>query len=152
MPAPEVVKDLETRFGGAVRALGVAVPPAVLREAALRLRDLHGYRYYLLASAICRPGALEVVHGVRNLDTGDTVFLAATVPDGAAELDSLVPIYPGADWHEREVYDLFGVVFRDHPDLRRILLPDDYEGHPLRKEFPLDAPWGYRPPSGEGSP
>ncbi len=151
MPAPEVVRDLEARLGGAARPLGVAVPPEALREAAHRLRDLHGYRYYLLASATCRPGALEVVHGLRNLDTGDTIFLATTVPDGAAELDSLAPVYAGADWYEREVYDLFGVVFRGHPDLRRILMPDDYEGHPLRKEFPLDAPWGYRRPSGEGS-
>jgi len=145
MPAPEVAAELERRFGGSGRPSGVAVPRGALREAARLLRDVHGYRYYLLASATCRPGAFEVLHGVRNLDTGDTLFLGTTIPATAPELDSLVGLYPGADWYERELYDLFGIVFRDHPDLRRILLPDEYEGHPLRKEFPMDAPWGYRP-------
>jgi len=52
-------------------------------------------------------------------------------------IDSVVSIWETADWHERECFDLFGIQFRNHPDLRRILLPDDFEGHPLRKDFPL---------------
>jgi NADH-quinone oxidoreductase subunit C len=55
-------------------------------------------------------------------------------------LDSLAPLWSGADWFEREVYDLFGIEFTDHPDLRRILLPQDYHGHPLRKDFPVTGP------------
>lgn len=55
-------------------------------------------------------------------------------------LDSLTPLWPGASWFEREVYDLFGIEFNDHPDLRRILLPPDYHGHPLRKDFPVTGP------------
>jgi NADH-quinone oxidoreductase subunit C len=50
---------------------------------------------------------------------------------------SVVPLYPTADWLEREVYDFFGVLFTDHPDLRRILMPEDWEGHPLRKDYPV---------------
>lgn len=61
------------------------------------------------------------------------VFLAAEDP----VVDSVVPVWETADWHERECFDLLGIRFRNHPDLRRILLADDFEGHPLRKDFPL---------------
>ncbi len=55
-------------------------------------------------------------------------------------LDSLTPLWSGSNWFEREVFDLFGIVFTDHPDLRRLLLPEDYHGHPLRKDFPVTGP------------
>ena len=58
--------------------------------------------------------------------------------EAAPELPSAVPLYPSADWMEREVYDLYGVRFRDHPDLRRLLLYDGFEGHPLRKDYPKE--------------
>ena len=58
-------------------------------------------------------------------------------PDPALELDSVTDIWPGAEWHERAVYDLFGIRFRNHPDLRRILMWKDYPAHPLRKDYPL---------------
>jgi NADH-quinone oxidoreductase subunit C len=59
------------------------------------------------------------------------------VPDPALELDSVTDIWPGAEWPEREVFDMFGIRFRNHPDLRRILLWEDYPAHPLRKDYPL---------------
>jgi len=67
--------------------------------------------------------------------------LRVKVPLGGEDpiIDSVVPVWETADWHERECFDLFGIRFRNHPDLRRILLPEDFDGHPLRKDFPLEG-------------
>jgi NADH-quinone oxidoreductase subunit C len=86
-----------------------------------------------------REHPLEVVYQLRSL--GRKVDLRIKIPldkDGALEVDSVWDLWKGADWLEREVFDMFGVAFRGHPDLRRILMWDTYaEGHPLRKDFPL---------------
>jgi NADH-quinone oxidoreductase subunit C len=66
-----------------------------------------------------------------------TVDTTGNTPDPALELDSVTDIWPGAEWREREVYDLFGIRFRNHPDLRRILTWEEYPAHPLRKDYPL---------------
>jgi NADH:ubiquinone oxidoreductase subunit C len=145
VPAPEIVAALQTRFGATPDALGVELPAASLLEALRALRDAHGYRYYVLGTATEREAAYEVLHAVRNLDTGDTLFVKVAVPKDDACVDSAAFVYAGAEWEEREIWDLFGVTFRAHPDLRRILMPDDYPGHPLRKSFAMDTPWGYRP-------
>jgi NADH-quinone oxidoreductase subunit C len=145
MPAVEIVEALRTRFSGTTSPLGVAVPAASLLEAARALRDAHGYRFYVLASATERSDAIDLVHCVRNLETNDTLFVTTPLAKTALEAPSLAFVWAGAEWYEREVFDLFGIRFASHPDLRRILLPDEYEGHPLRKDFPMDTPWGYRP-------
>jgi NADH-quinone oxidoreductase subunit C len=73
------------------------------------------------------------------------VTLKADVPDGTMAVESWVPVYAGANWHEREAWEMFGITFTGHPDLRHIYLPTDFEGFPLRKDFPLLArmvkPW-----------
>ena len=144
MPAPEILASLETRFSATPFALGVELPAAALLAALRTLRDVHGYRYYVLGTGVDRDTAFEVVHAVRNLETNDTLFVKVAVQKDAPEIDSIAFVYAGAEWQEREIFDLLGVSFRAHPDLRRILMPDEYPGHPLRKSFAMDTPWGYR--------
>ena len=74
---------------------------------------------------------LSITHGSRR------VRLEVTAPDGDAHIPSIVSVYPGVDWHERETWDMFGIVFDGHPALTRILMPDDWPGHPQRKDYPL---------------
>lgn len=145
MPTPEIVAAMEARFGATPWALGVALPASALREAMRALRDLYGYRYYVLASGVESEASLDVLHAVRNLETGDTLFVKVALGKEQPTADSIAYVYAGAEWQEREIFDLFGVIFAGHPDLRRLLMPDDYVGHPLRKSFAMETPWGYRP-------
>jgi NADH-quinone oxidoreductase subunit C len=78
-----------------------------------------------------------VVYGLTNTATGERVFVKAYANDPDPELPSVVPLWNGANWMEREVFDLFGVRFAGHPDLRRILLPGEFTSFPLRKDYPL---------------
>jgi NADH-quinone oxidoreductase subunit C len=145
MPAAEVVEAVRQRFDAEEFALGVEIAPGSLLEVLRALRDRHGYRYYISATAVDGKQQIELLHGLRNLDSNDDLWVRARLSRERPEVDSAAFLYAGAEWHEREIFDLFGVVFRSHPDLRRILMPDDYEGYPLRKDFAIDTPWGYRP-------
>ena len=78
-----------------------------------------------------------VVYALTNTATGERLFVKAFANDPEPSLPSVVGLWTGADWMEREVYDLFGVAFPGHPDLRRILLPSEFTSHPLRKDYPL---------------
>jgi NADH-quinone oxidoreductase subunit C len=81
---------------------------------------------------------LEVVYNLFSMKTGHALRVKVELPLNALKVRSVVPLWNGANWLEREVYDLFGIDFEGHPDLRRILMPENYaEGHPLRKDFPL---------------
>jgi NADH/F420H2 dehydrogenase subunit C len=80
----------------------------------------------------------EVVYHVYSIQHGRRLRLKVRVDEGQA-VPTVTEVWPTANWHEREVSDLFGVPFAGHPDLRRILMPDDWEGHPLRKDYPVEA-------------
>ena len=98
------------------------------------------YDYLSDVTAIDYGGGrpLQVVYRLWSIQHKRQLRLKAELPLDALEIDSVVPLWKSADWLEREVYDMFGISFRGHPDLRRILMPENYaEGHPLRKDFPL---------------
>ena len=122
----------------------VNVAAAQSHEILAWLKDAPGQEFNYLTDVTAvdyrDPGQpLEVVYQIRSL--GRKVDLRVKVPldkSGSLEVDSVYDLWKGADWLEREVFDLFGVTFNGHPDLRRILMWDTYaEGHPLRKDFPL---------------
>ena len=75
-----------------------------------------------------------------RLSASDRLRLRVWVSGRDPVADSVTPVWPTANWHEREIFDLFGVRFAGHPDLRRILLPEEWEGFPLRKDFPVEGP------------
>lgn len=121
--------------------LVVTVPPDRWRESALFVRDTLGCRLFSFLSAVdYKDEGLEVVVWVDNVDARVAVMLKTRLGPGVSACASLVPVFRGADWMERECYDMFGIQFEGHPDLRRILLPDDWEGYPLLKSYDVDTP------------
>jgi NADH-quinone oxidoreductase subunit C len=80
---------------------------------------------------------LHAVYHLQSMTHNRRIRLEVSVPDADPHIPSVVATYPTADWHERETYDMFGIVFDGHPALTRILMPDDWPGHPQRKDYPL---------------
>ena len=124
----------------------VVLPRNLLRDAALRCRDDKALQFNLLSDATCLDRyplepRFELNYQLVSIPNRKRVCLRVRLSGDDPVVDSLVPVWPGANWLEREIFDLFGIGFTDHPDLRRILLPDDWEGYPLRKDYPVE---GYR--------
>ena len=102
-----------------------------------------GYRLLVFLSCVDHladssggwPARYEVVYQLRNLETREQIRVRAFVAGDPPHIDSVSDLFPPANWDERETYDMFGVVFDNHPELTRILMPDDWEGHPLRKDY-----------------
>jgi len=136
-----------TAIGRAVESCGdtiVYVAVDRLRDVLSWLRDTPGQQYDYLVDVTAveyrdRERPLEVAYQLRSLERRVDLRVKVELdPRGDLTVDSVVPLWRGANWLEREVYDMFGVTFRGHPDLRRILMWETYaEGYPLRKDFPL---------------
>jgi NADH-quinone oxidoreductase subunit C len=104
-------------------------------------KETLGCRFFSFSSAVdWKEQGLEVVARVDNLDSGLALLMKTKLGPGVSACPSLVPVYRGANWMERECYDMFGIRFEGHPDLRRILLSDDWEGFPLLKSYAVDTP------------
>ena len=131
----------------------IVIPREFLRAAAERCRQDAKLQYDLLSAATCvdrfpHEPRFELIYQLVSIPRREKVRLKVRVSGNDPVVDSLVPVWPGANWLEREIFDLFGIRFNGHPDLRRILLPEDWEGYPLRRDYPVE---GYRdvPNTGE---
>ncbi len=115
------------------------VHPPAIRETLLRLREkgfdslmsVHGVDYYP------EEPRLGVHYELLDMDALDRLTVKLRVPLDEPNVPSVTPGWPTANHQEREIYDMFGVIFDGHPDMRRILMPEDYEGHPQRRDFPI---------------
>jgi len=126
--------------------LSIYIERTALRNACTALKNDPTLQYDSLSDVTCvdwtpRDPRFEVIYHLFSTVTKKRVRLKVRLSGDDADVDSLVPIWPGADFFEREVFDLFGVRFVEHPNLKRIMMPDTWEGHPLRKDYPVE---GYR--------
>ncbi|WP_036922545.1 NADH-quinone oxidoreductase subunit C [Propionicicella superfundia] len=123
--------------------LTLYVPREKIVEILQQLRDDAHLRFESFSgvSGVHYPEAtgeeFHVVYHLQSMTHNRRLRVEATVPDADPHIASVVPVYPAADWHERETWDMFGVIFDGHPSLTRILMPDDWVGHPQRKDYPL---------------
>jgi NADH-quinone oxidoreductase subunit C len=122
-------------------ALVVTVPVDRWLETGRFVKDTLGCAYMNFSTAVdWKEQGLEVVARVENLDDNFSVTMKTKLAAGESRCPSLVGVWRGANWMEREGYDMFGIQYEGHPDLRRILLPQDWEGHPLLKSYAVDTP------------
>jgi NADH-quinone oxidoreductase subunit C len=149
----QIAKMIEEKFTGQVLStttyagqVSVSLKKDVIKDICLFLRDEQSVKMDLLEDITAvdysrYPGdtgpRFEVVYTMISTVHHHRIRLKVRVPDEDPRVDSVTSIWQTANWHERETYDLMGIKFDGHPDLRRILLTEDWEGHPLRKEYPL---------------
>ena len=144
----QVLEPFKAAFPEAVTGQGsfrdqhwAEIRPADLVEVCVWLRDdpAAAFDFLVDVTAVHRPDEtppFELVYHLYSYARNDRLRLKTRIADGDS-VPSLAGVWLAANWNERETYDMFGIVFEGHPDLRRILMPDDYTDFPLRKEFPL---------------
>lgn len=151
MPAqPATIENLKAKFGNLPTSefrgqTRVVVAKDVIADA---LTYLKGAGFDLLVDVTCVDylasrvevdGRFGLVYCLANATTNERLFVRVFLDEPDLKVPSAVPLWKGADWMEREVFDMFGIIFEGHPDLRRILLPDEFESFPLRKDYPLQG-------------
>lgn len=149
MGQEELTARLLERFGDAVERVPDPFGDAVLRvEPQALVAVMTALReppedFAVLLDLTCvdhevAEGRLELVYHLLSISRNSRLRLKVSVPAAEPVIASLTPLWRNADWLEREVFDMFGIRFRGHPDLRRILMYDEFEGHPLRKDYPIE--------------
>ena len=153
MTPDEVIQAIRSRFGEAVKASEVKGAEAridIRRERSdeifVALKEM-GFEYLNCVSSVdwVAAGELEVVYNLSSLKGKTKALIRVRVPREDPVIRSVVPLWSAANWHEREAYDLMGIRFDGHPDLRRILTSEDWVGHPLRKDYQDERLVPYEP-------
>jgi NADH-quinone oxidoreductase subunit C len=147
---PEILDSLTQRFAAVPQnpfrdQVRVVLPRESLRAAMTTLRDQYGFD--LLVDVTCvdylkyrnATDRFGLVYLLANTVTNERLTVRVMVNEPDLTVPSLVPVWEGADWFEREVFDMFGIRFEGHPDLRRILMPEEFTAFPLRKDYPLQG-------------
>ena len=117
------------------------VPPERIIEVVQTLRDEHGFNFLADETAVDywpqEEPRFHVIYQLRDIHNALIITLRVPLNGNTPSLPTLEKLFPNANWHERELWDMFGIRFEGHSDMRRILMPSDWEGHPLRKDYPL---------------
>ena len=136
---PDALTDAKFDFG----ELTLTIAPTEIRAACSTVQAA-GYDFFEDMTAVdWFPLAprFQLSYHILSFGMKERIRLRVLLDEADPSVDSITPVWAGANYYEREVFDLFGIHFADHPDLRRIMLPDDWKGHPLRKDYPVE---GYR--------
>ncbi len=137
----EILEKSKERFGEKVyRPEGkdeIWFAPEIVLDFCQFLKSETEYNFLLDLTAVDYPDSFQMVYHLLSLENGSCLKLCSNLDKEAPKIASLYPIWKAADMMERETYDLMGIVFEDHPNLKRVLCPDDFEGHPLRKDYIL---------------
>ncbi len=150
MTEEDLINALRDRFGDKIkeaevkreRRVRIRISGEDILEVARFLKEEQEFDHLSLISAVDYPERFEVVYHLWSYPRKILIQINAELPKDKPEIQSLTPLWKAADWHEREAYDLMGIVFVGHPNLKRMFLPDDFEGHPLRKDYKTKpAPW-----------
>ena len=136
--------ELIVEKGVTARDQWITVPADRIRDALSALK-VDGYRLLVFLTCVDHlvdssrefPARFEIVYQLRDLEKPADLRVRTFVSSESPHIDSVHDIFPPANWDERETYDMFGIVFTDHPGLTRILMPDDWVGHPLRRDYPV---------------
>jgi NADH-quinone oxidoreductase subunit C len=132
---PDAIVDAKSAFG----EVTLAIAPAHIVNVCRVLKDSAGFERLSGVTAVDwwpREPRFEVVYLLHSIRKNTRLRLTVGLGEDE-EIDSVCSVWRGANWYEREVFDLFGIQFRNHPNLERIMMPADWEGHPLRKDYPV---------------
>ena len=151
LPVPGFITTVQSATAGAIERVvywvgdwSLIVSAARLPEVAVHLRDTEGAQFDLCSDVTAtdwppRAERFDVIYTLYSTRLKHRVRLKVRVGE-AGSVPSVAAVWPAANWLEREAFDLFGIRFGGHPDLRRILMPDEWQGHPQRKDYPLEGP------------
>ena len=128
---PDKVKDIQVK----PRKIMFSTDRSILLEMCKTLKEGYEFEQCSCVSGVDMKTYFQVVYHISSYSNKIVAQITVDVPRDIPEVDSITPLYGGANWHEREAYDMFGIIFKGHPRMERLLLPQDYQFFPLRKDF-----------------